>query len=430
MGHPMVSKRFADFDEIMDENTNNDMPESHNPSDDFEVDDAAAADGVHDAEPVSASVADEPPMSDAPFADADHTQEFPSAQTATPPPPHNAVIEDRLVRDPNATFGGVLSGVANRYGWDVALTRLGFIIIGFMTGGTALAGYLFAWLIIPRAAAWPPVRSTGRFARAGGLSNRDLGFGLLGLAALIAIGIGSGRAAAIIVPLALIAAGVWMLTQSPRPVEAVIPANSDGTAGPVYGAPLGGLGASEPAAPFVAPPVAQQVVEPRSRTRRVAKIGLFGALGLALLALIAVLLIAFAVIFDGEFDFDTTSRRVTPQDEIPAVISQDVGELIVDLREIDFPEDPVTAESLRVSLDAGEITVLLPEDIRVQIEASVDAGDIDVLGQSDDGINAEVLVDESDPHVILEVDLDVGEIEIIRDDEVVRGNGAEIQERS
>ena len=151
---------------------------------------------------------------------------------------------------------------------------------------------------------------------------------------------------------------------------------------------------------------------------------------MALLALIAVPLIAFAVIFDGEIDFDTTSRRVIVENEVPAVISQDVGELFVDLRDADFPADATEPQTLLVSVDAGEITVILPEDISVQVDASADVGDVTVFGQSDDGIDPEIMVDESDPQLILEVALDVGEIEVIRDDDVVRGEGADLQERS
>ena len=199
----------------------------------------------------------------------------------------------------------------------------------------------------------------------------------------------------------------------------------------VYGVPLGGPAPTQPAPPFVAaPPVAQEPVEPRSRGRRAAKFGLFGFIALALLALIAVPLIAFAVIFNGEIDFDTTSRRVIVENEVPAVISQDVGELFVDLRDADFPADATEPQTLLVSVDAGEITVILPEDISVQVDASADVGDVTVFGQSDDGIDPEIMVDESDPQLILEVALDVGEIEVIRDDDVVRGEGADLQERS
>lgn len=221
-----------------------------------------------------------------------------------------------------------------------------------------------------------------------------------------------------------------MLVQNPRPEAAAVPSVAGGSAGPVYGGTLGGAAPTEPTAPFVAPPVVQQPVVPRSRGRRAAKFGLFGALGLALLVLIAVPLIAFAVIFGSDIDFDNTSRRVIVENEVPSEITQDVGELIVDLRDFDFAENPVEAESLSVSLDAGEITVVLPEDIRVQVEASADAGDVTVFEQSEDGIGIDIVVDESDPHLILEVDLDVGEIEIVRDDDFARARGFEVDERS
>ena len=408
MVHPICTRTPSVFDETMDENNNT-------PDDMTEQQDTPG---------------DEPNS----FSDSDENEDaFVDDGASTAPPPHfsSVPVEDRLVRDPNATFGGVLSGIAHRYGWDVAITRLAFIVIGFMTGGTALAAYFLGWLIIPRAMAWPPVRSTGRFSRPGGLSGRDIGIGLLGLAALVALAIGSGEAAAIVVPIALIAAGVWMLMQNPRPEAAQVVAAPSSSSAPVYGVPLGEAAPAQPAPPFVpVPPVAQQPVVPRSRGRRAAKFGLFGFIALALLALIAVPLIAFAVIFNGEIDFDTTSRRVIVENEVPAVISQDVGELFVDLRDADFPADATEPQTLLVSVDAGEITVILPEDISVQVDASADVGDVTVFGQSEDGIDPEIMVDESDPQLILEVALDVGEIEVIRDDDVVRGEGADLQERS
>ncbi|GAA1475446.1 PspC domain-containing protein [Corynebacterium felinum] len=46
-------------------------------------------------------------------------------------------------------FGGVLSGVAETYGWNVTLLRVLFICSIFLPGPQVIA-YLAAWLIMPR----------------------------------------------------------------------------------------------------------------------------------------------------------------------------------------------------------------------------------------------------------------------------------------
>jgi len=422
VGHPIASERTIFFDENMDEPTeNNDMFE---PQDDTEpqAQDDTEPQAQDDTEPQAQDDTEPQVQDDTEPQAEDDTEEIPGVI----PPPHVAA-EDRLVRDPNAAFGGVLSGIAHRYNWDTSLVRIAFVILLLISGGLAIPAYLLSWLIIPRATMWPPVISSGRVARPGGFSSRDLGIGVLGLAALVTLGVGAGDAAAIVVPIALIGAGIWLLMQSPRTETA--PAGVAVPGAPVYGTTLGADVSPPPLSRPASPPQPQQPVVPRSRSRRVAKFGLFGLLGLIVLLAIAIPLIAFATVFEGDLDFDITSRRVVVEEVIPSVITQDVGELVVDLRSFDFADDPVSAEVLDISLDAGEIEVLLPEDIRVDVVATTDAGDVSVLGRSEEGINAEVVVSEPDPHLILEVELNVGEIDVIRDDDRVVQRNIETEER-
>lgn len=57
----------------------------------------------------------------------------------------------RLFRNPgDRVLGGVVSGLAAYFGWDVTWTRIGFILAGFLIHGLILA-YLLAWIIIPLA---------------------------------------------------------------------------------------------------------------------------------------------------------------------------------------------------------------------------------------------------------------------------------------
>ena len=75
-------------------------------------------------------------------------------------PPFTEPIADPFRRDPNGTLAGLASAVAYRYGWDVALTRLAFVVLALATSGFLLVVYLMAWLVIPVADTWPPSELT------------------------------------------------------------------------------------------------------------------------------------------------------------------------------------------------------------------------------------------------------------------------------
>lgn len=355
------------------------------------------------------TVADEP--------SADDTVTDDTVEDA-PPPPASPLTDpqyERLTRDPFATFGGVLSGIAHRYGWDVALTRLAFVVLLIVSGGTAIAAYLLAWLIIPRASHWPPARAHRSGTR---LSSRDLGIGLIGLGALVVLGIGSGKAAAVLVPLAMVGGGIWLLLQNPREDEVVTPAMS--TAGEAASAsqPTVAPYISQPVAP-PSSPVAAQPVPRRSRWRRVGIFAFFGTLGLILLVMAGAILLVVGVLANGNIDINTDQKyvyRPAVIDEIDNNITEDVGEIELDLRAVDFDsitpgDDPVDID---VDLDLGKITVLVPEDVRVSVDADVDLGDVTVFGSNDDGINPSRSYEDADPQLILDVNLNAGEIVVTR----------------
>lgn len=344
----------------------------------------------------------------------------PAFVAPAPAPASMAHAEDRLVRDPHATFGGVLSGFAHRYGFDVALTRLAYIVLTFLLGGITIPLYLLSWIVIPRARYWPPVQRP----RTRTLSGRDVGFGLLGAAVFVALAIGTGEAAAIIVPLGLIAAGVWLLIQSPRNEIAVA------GAGPAMSAPaplnverstFSDSSTAESQQSWTTPQmpqIAPESVEPRSRKRRVFTFGLIGVFVLIPFLAIAGLIVA---IFAGDFDIDfDDSLTVTPigVDDIPGLIEQDAGEIILDLRNTDLsPLSESDAEPIEVlvQMDAGRIEVLLPADSPVEVSAEVDVvGEVNVFDQTEDGFSPTVSVSDDDPQLILDLEVDLGEIEVTR----------------
>ena len=60
-------------------------------------------------------------------------------------------------------FGGVCSGLALHYGWDVIVVRLIWALC-VLFGGTGVLAYIIAWIVIPEAPYALPERSTGTVA--------------------------------------------------------------------------------------------------------------------------------------------------------------------------------------------------------------------------------------------------------------------------
>ena len=279
------------------------------------------------------------------------------------------------------------------------------------SGGTAILGYLLAWIVIPRATYWPPAprQRSGRF------STRELGIGLVGLGALVGLAIGGGAAGSVLVPLALVGGGVWLLMQEPRIVPAAAPMAAASAGGGVMTPPPPPAYNPTPGAPV--PPPAP--VPPRSRGRRVVKIGLIGGIFLALLAIIAIPIIIIVAIANSDFEV-TTERQVVSIpltiDEIPSVINEEDAEIILDLRQLDIADFDGEDSPLdvRIDLDFGVVDVIVPDGIRVDVDAEALAGDVDVFDSTSDGLFNERIVRVDDPHLDLVIDVKAGEIDVRR----------------
>ncbi|HKP21601.1 MAG TPA: PspC domain-containing protein, partial [Thermoleophilaceae bacterium] len=106
-------------------------------------------------------------------------------------------------------LGGVAAGLARRYGIDVALVRVAFVI-ATAAGGAGLAAYGLGWLLIP-AGDPGPHRVRIRSSRAA--MEIAVGTGLLLVAVLLTFrALGVWFSDAIVWPLVLIAAGgalIW-----------------------------------------------------------------------------------------------------------------------------------------------------------------------------------------------------------------------------
>jgi signal transduction histidine kinase len=129
----------------------------------------------------------------------------------------------------NAWIGGVAAGIARRYGLDVSLVRLAFVVAA-AAGGAGFAAYALGWLLIP-AGDPGPARIRIRTGRAA--VEVALGTGLLLLAVLLTFrALGLWFSDAVVWPLVLIAAGgalIWRQSMSePEPPAAAVEAPEQG----------------------------------------------------------------------------------------------------------------------------------------------------------------------------------------------------------
>src|SRR5689334_19868485 len=104
--------------------------------------------------------------------------------SSTPPPARSPRTLRGLRRRPDdEVVAGVISGIAERLGWDPWLLRVLFLVGVVVTGGLLLAVYALCWLLIP-------VEGSRRAARAGIPGGRrgwqlGLGVGLLTTSGLL-----------------------------------------------------------------------------------------------------------------------------------------------------------------------------------------------------------------------------------------------------
>lgn len=336
-----------------------------------------------------------------------------------PPPMRLAAVPERtgLVRDPYSRLGGIASGIAHRYGWDPTLVRLLFVVGLVASGGGALPLYLVAWVVVPRATIWPPTPVRDPAGR--GLSNREVGIGIAIAGVLAFLVAGAGAAGAILVPLALVGGGVWLLTQSPsEPALAEVSSGAPATFG----------SAGPPPAPptFASPAPIGQPVPPRSRRRKWAVRAVVAGVVLTLMAAIVVPVVAAAVwigagdgvsVSIGNGNVRLANYGPDSIDGLPASIRSDNGLARVDLRDIpasDFSERTEPAR-LDIALGDGQVWLEIPEGLSYRLDATAADGTIRTDGAALDAGQVDrhaVQVRNADPDIIITIDVGKGDINL------------------
>ncbi|MEM7272814.1 MAG: LiaF domain-containing protein, partial [Actinomycetota bacterium] len=129
------------------------------------------------------------------------------------------------------------------------------------------------------------------------------------------------------------------------------------------------------------------------------------------------LIIAILLFVDIDFDGGATVA-FTPAgiEDLPATVDEDAGEVVIDLTELDAEmfDGSDGPETIDVELDFGEIRVVVPDDLPVDIEARTSVGEIQLFDRTDDGINNRITQTESDPDLALDLNVGFGSIVIER----------------
>lgn len=346
---------------------------------------------------------------------------------STPPP---APTVRRLVRDPGASLGGVASGLSQHYGIDVSVIRLAFVLFTLISG-VGLLLYILAWLIIPKGEVWPPA---GAKNINNSLSSRELAIGaiLIGLAMIVFVS--GGSVGEVIVPLLLVGGGVWLLNQTQSanraapdqatvgswpPPTATQPQDTVNQSGYSQD-PMAqnAMGQVPPGVGSVPPGGYSNSAQPPKRRRPLRAIFIGG---MALMGgFIAILFVgAAALLIFGDVNFETdASEQYSPQTvaDIPESIQFDAGEIVLDLSALDSSdfEGENGPLNMDIELDAGEVRVVVPEDLAVEIDAAANLGDVDLFSENDDGIGPRLTWSDEDPDLRLDVNVGLGAVVIER----------------
>lgn len=386
-------------------------------------------------------------------------------------PPEQTLQE--LVRPVEGRMlAGVAQGLANRYNLPVLLIRALFVILTF-GGGLGLVLYAAGWFLI-RSENEAQAPAENFFSNATG-GRAWIGIGLVFLAVVILLDNFTFLDGGIVWAVGLLVVGILiytgqfpgrsgkastegnteghetMTTQTPqRPTESQI-SGGGATAG-------GGVPPTPTPTPPILPPAATEPKETSYLGRATIGFMLLGVgilaaldnvpgvpiypeprhymalavtiLGLGLvvgafagrarwLILVGVVLVPtllFSPVFEWDWAWDGEEFNETHVfqtfDEVDASYSIDVGNLVLDLRELPWDGEEIEIDA---SVDAGNLEIIVPSGVAITGDGSVDVGRVSALGQESSGIGSPHLnfnYPGDDGEVDLHLRVDVGNIDV------------------
>ncbi len=137
---------------------------------------------------------------------------------------------------------------------------------------------------------------------------------------------------------------------------------------------------------------------------------------LILLGVIMVPTLLFSPVFESNWtstDFDQRVRPLTFE-QVQPVYDIDLGTLIIDLRSLPWNGEDLTLDA---QVDAGELQILLPDDVGIVGSASVDVGQVEEPGRSTGGLGQPTLTwnqEGTAGTVHLDAEVNIGHIQISR----------------
>jgi len=399
-------------------------PEGAGPEQEPEVEDAARTD----------QPAEEAP--DEPVTEPTREAKVPATAVAAPPPPFPA--ERRLVRRPEGKIiAGVCSGIAAYFGLDPVIVRVAAVLLAVFGGGVGLVAYVIAWLVMPMAPEGEPIVSLP--PRDDSNIGRWIGIGAIVLGAIVLFHNVFDFRGGIFWGLLLVGLGIalWGRELAPRsdrpdrptipPVPPTPPSSSAVGTNPTTPLP--------PVPPVFPPtrPAASAAPAPSPARREPSLLGraVVGAaalaVGIALLldntdvlnvtpkGVVAVLLLIvgtglvigtwigrarwliipglvltlllalLAILPDWQLGDGAGERLWQPRSlsQVRSDYRLGAGELLIDLSEVEFAG---RSRNMEARVGFGELIVIVPKDITVDVEARVGAGEADLFRRTQSGL--------------------------------------------
>jgi len=372
-----------------------------------------------------------------------------AAQAPRPVPPR------RLTRSTDRHLAGVSGGIADYFAVDATIVRLGFIVAALL-GGIGVAAYLICWAVLPDAGC-PPSTSPRTVT-----GNARL-IGALVVAGLVVV-IADRADRTLWLPVALLGGGIYLLSRQasetapppvadPKPPPPTNPPSALPEHATMAWAPTSDPDTTRASAPLPPPETPTRPpapAEPAIVTRIVLSlvavvvavgiiIGEVGwldveaahVLGAALVvvgigvvagslmgrmrglvAIGATMAVGLAAtMFAGPLLEDGVGERsyvITTLEELREEYVHGIGELVVDLRQLEVPDGE--SAQIHLELGIGHAVVWLPEQVDVLVAGDVGIGELELFGEATNGMGNEdeVAIDATSTSATIVIDLEVG----------------------
>ncbi len=355
--------------------------------------------------------------------------------------------QPRLRRSNDRQIAGVAGGVADYFGIDPVIARLGFVVALF-AGGAGLIAYLIGWVVLPEA-------SDAESPTSNRPLDRKTTIVVLALAVALWIAVSDPFDAGVIVPLILLGVGGYLLYQRPvHPDNATSdvkpPATSDR---PISTADAVAVDSAPQRPVDLAPPTPRQpAVVTRgclsalsllfagaimtrqlnwiqADTSEVIAVGLVlvgiaaivgsfigRSRGLVLIGVFLSLAFATASVIEPVVEDGIGERLFRPtsiEGETPSY-NLGIGDLVVDLRELDIEDG--SQVTVKVKMGIGHVVVYVPTDVDVMVTGDLDVGELIILDEFESGLRNKLAVErdvDGDALLTVELEMGIGQAEVL-----------------